>query len=62
MGYLYGPGTYTEADPWSSKLKTQARLSASEATRQWVVKTRQPFSVVDGKEFQEMFVAYGVYY
>ena len=33
MGYLHGPGTYTEADLWSGKLKMQARLLASKAMR-----------------------------
>ena len=60
LGYTQGPGEYTE-NSWTGEKKNQARLSAKEATRRWVVKTRQPFSVVDRKEFQEMFVAYGVH-
>jgi hypothetical protein len=61
LGYSHGTGAYTENDTWSRGKKHQARLTAKEATRRWVVKTRQPFSVVDRKEFQEMFVAYGVH-
>lgn len=61
MGYSNRTGTFTENDAWRGEPKHQARLSASEATRRWVVKTRQPFSVVDTPEFQEMFIAYGTH-
>jgi hypothetical protein len=37
----------------------RARLTARESTRRWFVKTRQPFSTVETKEFQEMFLAHG---
>jgi hypothetical protein len=59
MGYIKGTGAYIEQG-WSGESKEQARLTAQQATRRWVVKTRQPFSVVDQAEFQEMFIAYGV--
>jgi len=60
MGYSPG-GIYSENDIWSGKPKRQARLTDKQATRRWVVKTRQSFSVVEGSEFQEMFIAYRVY-
>jgi hypothetical protein len=50
MGYIKGTGAYIERG-WSGKSKEQARLTAQQATRRWVVKTRQPFSVVDQAEF-----------
>jgi hypothetical protein len=54
-----GGGDYTELDGWSGKPMRRARLTARESTRRWFVKTRQPFSTVETKEFQEMFLAHG---
>jgi hypothetical protein len=62
-GYTRGEDreTYTEKEGRSGKTKTQARLTMKEVTRRWVVKARQPFSVVGTDEFQEMFTVYGVH-
>lgn len=51
-------GEYTEGDAWSGASKQRARLTARQATRRWFVKSRQPFTVVEEKSFQEMFLAH----
>jgi hypothetical protein len=59
-GYQHaiGGGEYTELDAWSGQPKQRARLGARESTRRWFVKARQPFSIVESSEFQEMFLAH----
>ena len=52
-------GNYTELDAWSGKPMPRARLTARESTRRWFVKSRQPFSLVESSDFQEMFLAHG---
>lgn len=53
--------SYSETNGWSGTTKIQQhRLTARQATRRWFVKTRQPFSVVESTEFQEMFMAHNV--
>jgi hypothetical protein len=54
-----GAGDYNELDCWSGKPIPRARLTARESTRRWFVKTRQSFSTVETKEFQEICLAHG---
>ncbi|KAM4055035.1 hypothetical protein HRG_005845 [Hirsutella rhossiliensis] len=46
-GRAIGGGDYTEVDAWSGRPRQRARLTAKESIRQWFVKHRQPFSVVE---------------
>ena len=60
-----GGGDYTECDKWNSDSPPYStlcpnRFGRSEATRRWVVLTRQPFSGVNEDSFQKMFLAHGV--